>query len=144
MLPTVLICRQAATKQLFLHRLMPWLELRRDTITLAKTAFASSGPPLPLSPPCSPPHSPPINKPAGSDQSRGDSRFKKQCHASPKRIFEHRIRDSKENWRIALTLLQEMLASDHGASLYAYNAAINACARGKQTTIWMRLGYHLT
>ena len=31
-------------------------------------------------------------------------------------------------------LLQEMKASDHGASLSAYNAAINACARGKQSS----------
>jgi hypothetical protein len=74
---------------------------------------------------------PPRNKPADG---HGNPRPKNPSQPSPKKVFEQRIRDSKENWKAALVLLQEMKASDHGATLSAYNAAINACARGKQSS----------
>ena len=112
------LCRRAVSQPLF-RRLVPWIHLQ----CTPKATLAYSGP-----------KNPPRNKPTTDGPNhRAASRPKRE--RSPQNVFEQRIRDSKENWKTALSLLQEMKATEHGASLAAYNAAINACARGKQSIL---------
>jgi pentatricopeptide repeat protein len=105
--------------QPLLQRLTPRIDLSRTIDTKHRASLASSDPKT----------LPPCNNPADGKKSRGYPRSQGQ-----KQVFEKRILDSKDNFRKALEILQEMKTLDQGASLSAYNAAINACARGKQPT----------